>query len=209
MTRYGVESGRNPPRSLLRIGKPVGQLDRRGRRRARAADHGGDEDDAPGPLGQRPTIRPGAAGLERADVEQRLTVRASRSTCASLSRVLSCVCVENILSDEATVANQLASSTGFEWDDGNAEKSWARHRVSRSESEQVFFNQPFIVHEDPLHSDAEDRFYALGQTDSGRELFVVFTLRGELIRVISARDMTPKERRRYQDVAALEADPEV
>jgi hypothetical protein len=49
-----------------------------------------------------------------------------------------------------------------------------------------FFNQPLIVAPDVAHSRVEDRFFVRGQTDAGRELFLVFTLRGELIRVISA-----------------------
>ena len=105
--------------------------------------------------------------------------------------------------------SDLGDSVGFDWDEGNADKSWIRHRVSRSECEQVFFNRPFIVHEDPLHSDAENRFYALGRSDAWRRIFVVFTLRGELIRVISARDMTPKERRRYDHATTQEAHPEI
>jgi uncharacterized protein len=49
-----------------------------------------------------------------------------------------------------------------------------------------------------MHSDTEPRFLALGQTDSGRRLFVVFTIRGRHIRVISARDMSRRERREYE-----------
>jgi uncharacterized DUF497 family protein len=48
------------------------------------------------------------------------------------------------------------------------------------------------------HSGIEPRFYALGQTDSGRLLFVVFTIRGELLRVISARDMSKCEKKEYE-----------
>ncbi|HEV2148549.1 MAG TPA: BrnT family toxin [Longimicrobiaceae bacterium] len=59
------------------------------------------------------------------------------------------------------------------------------------------FNQPLVVAEDVAHSQQEDRFYALGHADGGRMLFVVFTLRGALIRVISARDMSRKERKVY------------
>jgi len=51
---------------------------------------------------------------------------------------------------------------------------------------------------DVAHSDLEDRWFVLGQTDTGRELFVVFTIRGESIRVISARDMSRKERKVYR-----------
>ena len=58
----------------------------------------------------------------------------------------------------------------------------------------MFFNQPLVVSDDDLHSQEEERFYALGQTNGRRPLFIVFTLRGELIRVVSARDMTKKER---------------
>lgn len=101
--------------------------------------------------------------------------------------------------------------TEFEWDTGNADKNWVRHRVSQAESEQVFFNRPLVTVEDDLHSRDEARYYALGQTDAGRLLFVVYTLRGEKIRVISARDMTSRERKEYEHARAeeLAADPEV
>lgn len=92
----------------------------------------------------------------------------------------------------------------FEWDEGNAKKNWHRHKVSQQEAEQVFFNTPFLVYYDDLHSDSEDRSFGFGITDAGRFLFVVFTLRGELQRVgvISARDMMPSERRRYEHARA-------
>ena len=95
-------------------------------------------------------------------------------------------------------------AVGFEWDDGNKEKNWIRHGVSQQESEQIFFNRPLVVQDDELHSDVEPRFYALGRTDANRLLFVVYTLRGEepRVRIISARDMTPRERREYEHVRA-------
>ena len=94
----------------------------------------------------------------------------------------------------------------FEWDGGNAEKNWIRHRVSRQESEQVFFNRPFVAAVDELHSETEARFYGLGRTDADRLLFVVYTLRGAppRVRVISARDMEPYERREYEHARAQE-----
>jgi uncharacterized protein len=95
------------------------------------------------------------------------------------------------------VHEQLAQATGFEWDTGNVEKNWQKHRVSAAECEQVFFNQPLIAAPDVAHSEQEPRFFSLGQTDAGRLLFLVFTLRGALIRVISARDMSRKERKVY------------
>ena len=88
---------------------------------------------------------------------------------------------------------------GFEWDDGNARKSDDKHGVSQLEAEQVFLNQPLLIVEDPRRSPREPRFHALGRTDDGRLLHVTFTLRADAsrIRVISARDMSRKERARY------------
>lgn len=91
----------------------------------------------------------------------------------------------------------LLECTGFQWDEHNSRKNWDKHRVSMSESEQIFFNRPLVIADDVEHSREESRFYALGHTDTGRELFVVFTVRGGLIRVISARDMSRKERKVY------------
>lgn len=93
----------------------------------------------------------------------------------------------------------LAHIEGFEWDDGNQRKSADKHGVSQAESEQVFFNSPFVLLEDVKHAQYELRFHALGRTDDDRLLHITFTLRGEnrLIRVISARNMHYKERSRY------------
>jgi uncharacterized protein len=100
--------------------------------------------------------------------------------------------------DPSDIDLLLASATGFEWDAGNDTKNWSKHQVSRAESEQVFFNVPLVVAKDAGHSYREARFFVLGQTDAGRRLFVVFTLRASLIRVISARDMSRKERAVYE-----------
>ena len=89
---------------------------------------------------------------------------------------------------------------GFEWDEGNSRKSVAKHGVDQSEAEQVFLNEPLLVLQDVGHSEQELRLHALGRADSRRLLQVTFTLRnsGTLIRVISARTMSRKERRRYE-----------
>lgn len=92
----------------------------------------------------------------------------------------------------------LAACTGFDWDEGNLLKNWEKHSVSPSECEQVFFNRPLIAASDDHHSQSEPRYYLLGRTDTGRRLFLVFTVRGTLVRVISARDMSRKERKRYE-----------
>ncbi|SRR5579883_1227061 len=87
---------------------------------------------------------------------------------------------------------------GFDWDWANQDKNTNKHSVSPWECEQVFFNEPLLLNEDTKHSQNERRFYVLGKTDSDRKLFIAFTIRKQLIRVISARDMSRKERKFYE-----------
>lgn len=94
---------------------------------------------------------------------------------------------------------RLSKCSGFQWDEGNSEKNWIAHRVARAECEQAFLNRPLVVDDDRSHSQYEPRFYALGRTDEGRNLFIVFTVRNDLIRVITARDMNRAERRIYSE----------
>jgi uncharacterized DUF497 family protein len=96
----------------------------------------------------------------------------------------------------------LSNVVGFEWDDGNARKN-EQHGVSMAEAEQMFFNSPLLILQDARHSDIEPRFHALGKTYEGRQLHISFTLRdaGQLIRVISARDMHRKERTVYEQTS--------
>jgi len=93
---------------------------------------------------------------------------------------------------------ELSKIVGFNWDDGNARKN-EKHGVSMAEAEQVFFNVPLLMLDDASHSQKEPRIHALGKTDEARTLHITFTLRqsGQLIRVISARDMHRKERAIY------------
>jgi uncharacterized protein len=88
---------------------------------------------------------------------------------------------------------------GFEWDTGNARKSADKHGVSQAEAEQVFFNRPLFAASDAGHSKSEPRIHVLGMTDEGRLLHITCTLRqvGTLIRVISARATSRKERLYY------------
>ncbi|MDF1501785.1 BrnT family toxin [Roseisolibacter sp. H3M3-2] len=104
----------------------------------------------------------------------------------------------------ADLRARLAQATGFQWDSGNATKNWTKHTVGQSECEQVFFNAPLVLAADPAHSAREGRYFALGQTDEGRLLLVVFTLRGSLVRVISARPMSRREREVYADAEGQE-----
>ena len=88
---------------------------------------------------------------------------------------------------------------GFQWDSGNSEKNWLKHGVTNAEAEQIFSNRPLITTEPEAQVWGELRYYGYGQTNEERRLFVVFTIRQELIRVISARDMSRRERRYYDD----------
>jgi uncharacterized DUF497 family protein len=92
----------------------------------------------------------------------------------------------------------LDDCIGFDWNDDNVDKNWERRRVTPEEAEDIFFNEPLIVARDVGHSGREKRHYALGRTATGRTLFIAFTLRATLIRVISVRDMNRREEEEYR-----------
>ena len=85
---------------------------------------------------------------------------------------------------------------GFDWDLGNVAKN-EKHDVEPEEAEEIFFNDPLLVAVDVKHSKSEKRWHALGKT-SKRRLFAAFTVRGKLIRIISARAMNKKEKTIYE-----------
>ena len=91
---------------------------------------------------------------------------------------------------------------GFDWDEFNINKSWAKHGVPWWQCEEVFLNEPILLLADVFHSDREKRYFALGVTAGKRKLFVAFTIRGKKIRPISVRDMSKKERRIYEEPKA-------
>lgn len=92
---------------------------------------------------------------------------------------------------------RITRATGFDWDAGNVQKNWETHAVRFSECEEVFFRAPLLALNDPKHSRREERFIALGRTALSRLLSIVFIFRDERIRVISAREMSRKERQEY------------
>jgi uncharacterized protein len=100
----------------------------------------------------------------------------------------------------------LSLIVGFDWDEGNARKN-EKHGVHQVEVEQIFFREPLVAVADIRHSQIEPRYHALGRTEANRWLHVTFTLRGNgtLIRPISARDMSRKERSIYEQ--ALKSRP--
>ena len=89
--------------------------------------------------------------------------------------------------------------SGFQWDRGNIDKNLIKHNVENWECEQVFFNRPLLVLEDTRNSVSEKRWVAFGKTDADRFLVLVFIRRGNLIRIISARDMNKRERKFYDE----------
>ena len=81
----------------------------------------------------------------------------------------------------------------FDWDEGNQEKNRGRHNVSQQEAESVFFDPGKLRYPDPKHSTAaEPRFVLTGRTEVGRRLFIIYTIRDNKVRVISARDLNKK-----------------
>ncbi len=86
----------------------------------------------------------------------------------------------------------------FDWDKGNLFKNKDKHSVTNKEAEEVFFNRPINIYRDVDHSQKEERYVAFGVTDSGRRLYLVFTIRADKVRVISVRDQSRKERNIYE-----------
>lgn len=79
----------------------------------------------------------------------------------------------------------------FEWDEGNELKLLLRHHVRPEEVEEVFYNGASVRRDG-------DNFLAIGQTNAGRWLLVVFERKGAVIRAYSSRDLTEREKRRLK-----------
>ena len=84
---------------------------------------------------------------------------------------------------------RLGEPGSFEWDAGNSNKNLGEHNVEDREAEEVFFDPNRRLYPDPSHSQSETRRIIVGRTERGRLLFVVFTIRNQRVRVISARDL--------------------
>ena len=96
------------------------------------------------------------------------------------------------------MAELLRGVAGFNWDKGNAGKNEKKHGVTDRESEEIFFNRPWVIARS-ARGESEIRLAALGKTSGSRHLTVVFTLRASKIRVISARLMSRSERKLYEE----------
>ena len=86
----------------------------------------------------------------------------------------------------------------FEWDKGNTDKNLKEHGVSDKEAEEVFDSLKKFIFKDEKHSLDEERYMIWGQANKGRKLSVFFTLRKNKVRIISARDMSRKERSAHE-----------
>ncbi len=92
---------------------------------------------------------------------------------------------------------QINTPISFEWDEGNKNKN-LKHNVNAYEAEEVFLNRPLLIFQDKSHSSGkESRYLALGKTFKSRKLAIIYTIRNNKIRIISARDMNKKESIKY------------
>jgi len=86
----------------------------------------------------------------------------------------------------------------FEWDPKKAKSNLRKHRISFNEAATTFNDLLSFTFDDEVHSDVERRYITLGISHQGRILVVAHTMRGEKVRIISAREATPRERKWYE-----------
>lgn len=88
----------------------------------------------------------------------------------------------------------------FEWDKWNIDKSYIKHGIEPKQTEEIFVYEDAIVLPDVKHSQKEKRQIIVGKTLDKTYLFVVFTMRGKKIRIISARKMHREEVEKYEKI---------
>ena len=86
----------------------------------------------------------------------------------------------------------------FDWNENKAASNLSKHGVSFEEAKTVFEDPLYVDFYDPDHSQDEERYLIVGESNRGRLLIVSYTERGELIRLISARELTRTERQIYE-----------
>ena len=87
----------------------------------------------------------------------------------------------------------------FEWNPRKAKSNLTKHRVSFDEAKTVFDDPLYVDFYDPDHSHDEHRYIIVGQSQQGRILIVSYTEREDVIRLISAREVTREEREAYEE----------
>jgi uncharacterized DUF497 family protein len=86
----------------------------------------------------------------------------------------------------------------YAWDPERAERNFRKHGVLFSEARTVFDDPLMLVYEDGEHSFTEPRYLAMGRSVDSRLLLVAYTERAGVIRIISAREATRREKRAYE-----------
>src|SRR5687767_8891371 len=101
------------------------------------------------------------------------------------------------------VVVRLPAVLSFEWDKGNEQKNWLKHKVTGEEAEEAFDDENRMVFEDVKHSTVQEkRFILFAKIQEQRKLVVVFTMRKEKVRIISARSMNRKEGIIYEEAVS-------
>jgi len=106
--------------------------------------------------------------------------------------------VDNCIYLQYTYFVKIPAPLAFDWDEANRDKNLKKHGLPQREIEETFFNRPIKIVPDLKHSQTERRFLALGKNSVGNYLTIIFTIRNNKIRVISARKQNKKERRVYE-----------
>ena len=89
---------------------------------------------------------------------------------------------------------KLPGVLSFEWDKGNEQKNWLKHKVTSEEAEEAFDDEYRLLAEDIKHATRQEkRFILFAKTPTSRKLIIAFTMRGKKVRIISARPMNRKE----------------
>jgi uncharacterized DUF497 family protein len=87
----------------------------------------------------------------------------------------------------------------LEWDEAKALANFEKHGVSFADAATVFDDPLYVDFYDPDHSSDENRYLIIGASKEGRILIVSYTERNDVVRLISAREVTPTERKAYEE----------
>jgi uncharacterized DUF497 family protein len=140
--------------------------------------------------------------LNHAHTQNRLqSVRPQHLTARS-TRSLSSLRAERGVSCATAIARGTfgrMEPVGFDWNDRQAATNFAKHGVSFEEAMSVFDDRRGAIRDDPDHSIAEHREVIVGRSNTDRLLLVSFTERGDVIRLISARLATKREKKLYEE----------
>ena len=106
-------------------------------------------------------------------------------------------CIYNVSMDIVDLPEPLE----FEWDEANKNKIWLKHKVSAEECEEAFAAEYLFRQPDNLHSNKESRHILISRTKKLKYLFIVFTVRKNKVRIVSARHMHKREIKFYEKEA--------